>query len=117
MDGTAKLLVADFSVVQVVWGRYFFHLLSLLPLFLILRVNISFKPDNLSLQFTRAVFLLIDTALFFAALSFIPLTNGKAVFFVSPLIMTLLRHLFLLKKSAFIGGLRLSLVSVEHCLS
>ncbi len=101
MDGTAKLLVADYSVVQVVWGRYFFHLLSLFPLFFFFKVRIRLRPDDLSIQIARAIFLLADTALFFAALSFIPLTNGKAVFFVSPLIMTALAPLILSEKVGF----------------
>jgi len=98
MDGTAKLLVRDYPVAQVVWSRYFFHLLSLLPLFIIFREKLSLKPARPKLQFVRALFLLGDTALFFAALSFIPLTNGKAVFFVAPLIMTALAPLILSEK-------------------
>lgn len=95
MDGTAKILVASYPVGQVVWGRYFFHLITLMPLFLIFRQKPSIKPAKLSLQFSRALFLLGDTALFFGALFFIPLANGKAVFFASPLIMTALAPLIL----------------------
>lgn len=98
MDGTAKLLVADYSFSQVVWGRYFFHLISLLPLFLIFRERISFVPSQIKLQTIRALFLVGDTALFFAALSFIPLANGTAVFFIAPLIMTALAPLVLSEK-------------------
>ena len=98
MDGTAKLLVRDYPVLQVVWGRYFFHLLTLLPLFFIFGERLSFKPAKIKLQTIRALFLLGDTALFFAALSFIPLANGKAVFFVAPLIMTALAPFILSEK-------------------
>ena len=98
MDGTAKLLVEDYSFSQVVWGRYFFHLISLLPLFLIFRERISFVPSQIKLQTIRALFLVGDTALFFAALSFIPLANGTAVFFIAPLIMTALAPLVLSEK-------------------
>ena len=101
MDGTAKLLVQDYPIAQVVWGRYFFHLLTLLPLFWLLKVKLSLRPAKLGLQLTRALFLLGDTALFFAALSFIPLANGKAVFFISPLIMTALAPLLLSEKVGF----------------
>ncbi len=95
MDGTAKILVADYPVAQVVWGRYAFNLLTLLPLFLLLRQRLRFSRTRFSLQLSRALFLLGDTALFFAALFFIPLANGKAVFFASPLIMTALAPLML----------------------
>ena len=101
MDGTAKLLVLEYPVAQVVWGRYFFHLLTLLPLFWLLKVKLSLRPAKPALQLTRALFLLGDTALFFAALSFIPLANGKAVFFVSPLIMTALAPFILSEKVGF----------------
>ncbi len=98
MDGTAKLLVVDYSVTQVVWGRYIFHLITLLPLFLLAREKPSLKSGKPVLQITRALLLLGDTALFFAALSFIPLANGKAVFFVAPLIMTALAPIVLKEK-------------------
>jgi len=92
------MLVKDYPVLQVVWGRYFFHLLTLLPLFFIFNERINLKPGKIKLQLTRALFLLGDTALFFAALAFIPLANGKAVFFVSPLIMTALAPFVLNEK-------------------
>ncbi|MEH6402777.1 MAG: DMT family transporter [Sneathiella sp.] len=98
MDGTAKLLVSDYPLVQVVWGRYFFHLLTLLPLFVIFREKPAPIPKRVGLQLTRTVFLLGDTALFFGALFFIPLANGKAVFFVAPLIMTALAPFILREK-------------------
>ncbi len=98
MDGTAKLLVVDYSVTQVVWGRYVFHLITLLPLFFLAREKPSLKSGKPVLQTTRALLLLGDTALFFAALSFIPLANGKAVFFVAPLIMTALAPIVLKEK-------------------
>ncbi|WP_169567338.1 DMT family transporter [Sneathiella limimaris] len=98
MDGTAKYLVAEYPLAQVVWSRYFFHLLTLLPLFFIFRVKIRLIPERLNWQTARALFLLGDTALFFGALAFIPLTNGKAVFFVSPLIMTALAPFLLGEK-------------------
>ncbi|MEH6474887.1 MAG: DMT family transporter [Sneathiella sp.] len=98
MDGTAKLLVEDYSFSQVVWGRYFFHLLSLLPLFLLFGERPTFARAHIKWQTIRALFLLGDTALFFAALAFIPLANGTAVFFVAPLIMTALAPLVLSEK-------------------
>lgn len=101
MDGTAKVLVATYPVEQVVWGRYFFHLITLIPLFLFLRQKPSLKPKRIGLQLTRALFLLADTALFFGALFFIPLANGTAVFFTSPLIMTALAPLILREKVGY----------------
>lgn len=101
MDGTAKVLVTTYPVEQVVWGRYFFHLITLIPLFVILRQKPSLKPKRIKLQLMRALFLLADTALFFGALFFIPLANGTAVFFTSPLIMTALAPLILREKVGY----------------
>jgi len=98
MDGTAKLLISNYPLVQVVWGRYFFHLLTLSPLFIIFKQKPSLFPKRIGLHLTRALFLLGDTALFFGALLFIPLANGKAVFFVAPLIMTALAPVILKEK-------------------
>lgn len=98
MDGTAKLLTQNFHVVQVVWARYAFHFLTLIPL-LVVSGQIEIRiPANLRLQLVRAAFLLGDTFLFFAALTFIPLANGKAVFFIAPLVMTALSPLILNEK-------------------
>lgn len=98
MDGTAKLLTQSFDVVQVVWARYAFHFLTLIPL-LAMSNQIEFCiPKNFKLQIVRAAFLLGDTFLFFAALALIPLANGKAVFFVAPLIMTALSPFILKEK-------------------
>lgn len=98
MDGTAKLLVTDYPVSQVVWGRYIFHLLTLPILFVLMKERPTLQSNKPKLQFSRAFFLLGDTALFFAALFFIPLANGKAVFFVAPLIMTALAPVLLSEK-------------------
>jgi drug/metabolite transporter (DMT)-like permease len=98
MDGTAKLLTQNFHVVQVVWARYAFHLLTLIPL-LVISGHIKLRfPAKLKLQLVRAAFLLGDTFLFFAALALIPLANGKAVFFMAPLVMTALSPLILNEK-------------------
>ncbi|MBL4907643.1 MAG: DMT family transporter [Sneathiella sp.] len=101
MDGTAKILVASYPIGQVVWARYFFHLLTLLPLFILFGQKPKLKQKRVGLQILRAFFLLGDTAFFFAALFFIPLANGKAVFFVSPIIMTALAPIFLRERVGY----------------
>lgn len=109
MDGTAKFLTKDYDVAQVVWARYVFHLITLIPLLIFSGQLQRAWPKNLRLQITRAAFLLGDTFLFFAALALIPLANGKAVFFVAPLIMTALSPWILKEK---VGLRRWSAVAV-----
>jgi drug/metabolite transporter (DMT)-like permease len=95
MDGTAKYLTSDYPVLQIVWARYAFHLLSLLP-FIIWKLRPGeLLPAPLTLQIIRALVLNADTFLFVAAMALIPLADGKAIFFAAPLVMTALAPLML----------------------
>lgn len=88
MDGIAKFLSASYPVSQVVWGRYFFHLLILLPLVLWRHGRQGLLPRNPAVQVLRSAFLLLSTVFFFAAIALIPLADAIALVFVSPLIVT-----------------------------
>jgi drug/metabolite transporter (DMT)-like permease len=98
MDATAKYLGEELPLVEVAWGRYLFHALTL-P-FLILRFGglASFRSNRLGLQLWRSVFLLGSTVLFWLALKFIPLAEATAVGFVGPLMLTALSVPFLGEK-------------------
>lgn len=95
MDGTAKYLTADYPVLQIVWARYFFHLLTVLPFMLWKLRPADLLPRPLSLQLVRALVLMADTFLFVAAMALIPLADGKAIFFAAPLVMAALAPLLL----------------------
>lgn len=98
MDGTAKYLTADYPVLQIVWARYFFHLLAVMP-FILWKLRIGgLLPRPLPLQLVRALVLMADTFLFVAAMALIPLADGKAIFFAAPLVMTALAPLLLGEK-------------------
>lgn len=91
MDGIAKYLSADYPVMQIVWGRFAFHLLWLLPLLLYffpLRELLS--PRRPLLQLVRGGFLLGATLCFFAAIKFMPIADALALLFISPMVCTLL---------------------------
>lgn len=90
MDGFAKSLSADYPVLQVVWARYLFHLLAMLPLLLIRYRPAQLLPKRAGLQLVRGTLLLTATALFFAALAQMPQATVLALFFISPLVITLL---------------------------
>ncbi len=95
-DAIGKILVLqDIAVVQVTWGRWFFHALLLTPFVLIGHGRVAFKIPNPLLQFCRAAALAIATVFFFAALKIIPLANATAVLFVAPLIVVALSAVFL----------------------
>jgi drug/metabolite transporter (DMT)-like permease len=89
MDGIAKYLVQTYPVVQVVWARYTFHV-ALLIVWIgarLPRLLVTYRPG---LQFARSLLLLLTTAFYFLALSFIPLAEGSAIMMISPLLVTAL---------------------------
>ncbi len=96
LDTLAKLLTEDFSIWQVAWARFVFHLLPLLPLIYwrhglgaLLRVR---QPR---LQLLRSLFMVAATCLFFGALARIPLADAVALIFIAPLVITALAPFFL----------------------
>ena len=95
MDGIAKYLTATYPVSQIVWARYFFHLVILLPLVLWHHGRHGLIPQKPGVQVLRSAFLLLSTIFFFAAIALIPLADAIALIFVSPLIVTALSPLVL----------------------
>ncbi len=89
MDTLAKHLIQSYSLVQVVWGRYFFHVV-LLSVILAPRLSRLIKTRRLGLQLVRSLLLLVTTGLFFASLRYVPLANASALLLVSPIIVTAL---------------------------
>ena len=90
MDASVKALLRDgYELPQVIWGRYFFHVL-LLVIVLAPRIRIVAQSGNLKLQLTRSVLMLLTTSLFFAGLMFVPLAEASAMMLISPLVVTAL---------------------------
>lgn len=109
MDGVAKHLSATFPVLQVVWARYFFHLLILLPVVLWRHGVSALLLRNPWLQIIRGGFLLGSTILFFAAIAVMPIADALALVFVAPLVVTALSPLVLGER---VGPRRWTAVSV-----
>ncbi len=95
MDGLAKGLSERYPVLQVTWARYLFHLLSMLPLLLVRYRPKELLPTRAGLQLVRGALLLAATVLFFAGLAQLPQATALALFFISPLVVTLLAPLLL----------------------
>ncbi|MBT3558710.1 MAG: DMT family transporter [Rhodospirillales bacterium] len=109
MDASAKYLSAEMSVMQVAWGRYFFHLMFLLP-FVINRYGVqALKPDRFWLQLLRGAVMLVATVTFFAALSYSPMIDAQSLAYTAPLLVTILAPFFLGEK---IGPVRIACVAV-----
>jgi drug/metabolite transporter (DMT)-like permease len=88
-DAVAKVLTHRYPVVEVVWGRFTFHLLLLLPI-LLTRRRTLLRTNALRLQLARTVFQIASTMLFFAAIAILPLATATTISFAQPLLITIL---------------------------
>ena len=93
LDVVAKHLTATMSSGQIVWGRMFFQSLLLLPMVWPLRRHLS--VDQWHLFAIRGILIVAATVFFFSSLSKMPIADALAIFFIEPLILTLLSALFL----------------------
>ena len=91
LDFCAKVLGQQgIHPLQIVWGRMFFGTFLTLP-FLLQQAGPQALVPNLPVMHTiRATLLLSSTTCFFAALHYLPVADTLAIFFVQPLVTTLL---------------------------
>lgn len=89
MDAFAKYLTQDFSSLQVVWARFFFHM-AFMCVILNKTLVVSFISGNYKLQLLRSTLLVTTTALFMTGLSTTSLSTATVIMFLSPIFVTLL---------------------------
>ena len=97
MDSIAKELVKTHSVVQVVWGRYFFQV-AVLAVILFPRLRRLMVTPNLGLQLVRSLLLLVTTGLYFTGLKYVPIAEASAIMYSAPLLVTALAPFILKEK-------------------
>lgn len=108
IDTSAKwLILSGLPILQVVFVRYAGHFITSLLLFLPREGLGAFQSNNPKLQFSRAVVLLASTIFNFAALKYLPITVTTAIYFASPIVITILSVLFLKER---IGGRRVAAI-------
>ena len=96
LDTIAKYLGQQgVPVMQIVWARLFFGAVLTLPFALKLVGVKGLVPNMPVVHGVRASFMIAATAFFFWALHFLPIADTLAIFFVQPLIVTLLSPLVL----------------------
>lgn len=88
IDAIAKWLADSISAGQITWSRFVFQSLFLLPF--ALQVRRHWTRRSLLWNAVRGVLLALTTVLFFVAIKHLPLADAIAIFFVEPLILTLL---------------------------
>ena len=109
MDSTAKFLGTVMPITQAVWGRFFFHFLSLVIFFIIFRPKINLKK-NFKTQIIRSILMVTATFFMFQSLQRFDLVDIYVVFFTAPLIVSLLSAYFL-KDILTLKGVALMLLS------
>lgn len=88
MDGIGKHLMANNPVPQVIWARYFFHVLVTF-IFLSAKGSFGFlRANRPGLQTLRAFLLLSATGSMYFAISSMPLANATAIQFLAPVLVT-----------------------------
>lgn len=89
VHATGKYLLTRYPLVQVVWGRYIFHLIFAL-IILAPRLAQIIRSGNLKLQLMRSGFMLGSTTFYFAGVQFLPLTEANAINFLTPVLVVIL---------------------------
>jgi drug/metabolite transporter (DMT)-like permease len=85
MDSIAKYLSEYISTSQIIWGRYFFHMLPMLLIYLFTSKKINFTR-NFSVQIIRS------------SVKYNDLINFYIIFFTTPLFVSIFSYFFLKEK-------------------
>ena len=95
IDVFAKLLgETGMSPGQAVWYRFFIQSLLLTPVILVRRLW-HIPRDTVFIQFARGILLAAATLFFFAALNYLSIAEAISIFFVEPMVLTLIAALLL----------------------
>ncbi len=92
IDAIAKWLAGSISSGQVTWSRFFFQIIFMSPL--LLRTRGPWFTPALWLHAARGAMIAFATLFFFSGLAFLPMADAIAIFFIEPLLVTLLSALF-----------------------
>ena len=94
---------------QIGWTRFFFQTVLLAPVALIALSAAQRRPKRLGLILLRAALMACATVSFFAALQFLGMAEAISIFFVEPLLLTLLSAAVLQER---IGWRRLTAIGL-----
>jgi drug/metabolite transporter (DMT)-like permease len=95
MDAIAKLLSGHLPIVEIVWARYLFYALAVIPLAYWRHGRAVVRPARPALQLLRATLLAMSALMFFSAIARMPLADAMAVFFIYPILILLASNLLL----------------------
>ena len=89
MNTVVKSMRGDLPVVELAWGRYFFHALLILMLFP-RRIPTLLASSDKGLQILRSLLVLVATVLMFLTVGLMPIADIVAITFVAPLLIVVL---------------------------
>ncbi len=95
MDAVTKLLVTGLPTLEVMWGRFGFHLLVMAAALRITRGPLPWRARKPGLQVVRSLSLALCNLLFALALRAVPLADATAINFVGPVITVALAAVWL----------------------
>ena len=88
IDAIAKWLAGSVSSGQVTWSRFFFQIIFMAPL--LLRTRGAWLTPTLWLHAARGAMIAFATLFFFSGLAYLPMADAIAIFFIEPLLVTVL---------------------------
>ncbi|HSF65782.1 MAG TPA: DMT family transporter [Paracoccaceae bacterium] len=95
LDVSAKLAAATVPVGQITAARFVVQGALMLPVVWIMGLSLALTPRLLGLVILRAVFLILSTYSFVAAIAVMPVADALAIAFVEPFVLLILgRFLF-----------------------
>lgn len=100
LDVFAKLLGETHGPLEITFWRFFMQSALMLPFVVYLKLW-RIPVGTLGMQASRGLLLAAATVFFFAALQHLPMAEAIAIFFVQPLILTLLSALMLGERLRF----------------
>ncbi len=99
LDVAAKFLgQQNMPVLQSVWARLFLGMFLNMPFVLIGRPLKTLVPARPAIHGLRAALIVSSTAFFFLGLAYLPIADTLSIYFVQPLVVTLLAPLVLKEK-------------------
>ena len=102
MDSIGKYLAEYCSIIQIVWARYFFHILLMFFIFFLIKKKINFQK-NIKIQIYRSLLLICCTVLTYISVRYNELINFYIIFFSTPLIVSCFSYFFLKEKVTKLG--------------
>jgi len=121
LDVFAKLLGDTHGPLEITFWRFFMQTVLMLPFMVRLRLW-QVPPGTMPMQAARGLLLALATAFFFAALQHLPMAEAIAIFFVQPMILTLLSVVLLGERlrirriAAILAGLGGTMVILQPSL-